>query len=176
MLFNPDLVCRNLMNSVKWTMNIFQVTYKELLMVLFDRMDPTTLNRYNYKEHKWWVQLEGCVLDKACTNDFQAGKWPGHSIQEWDILSHRKAEGAIKIRLINCLLTPMAGYCWRLHQGSAGQVQGQDCCGGERSQQVLASRRLPPKVSGKGKLCTICQLKVWKHLLLMVTKGILFLT
>jgi len=26
-------------------MNIFQVTYKELLMVLFDRMDPTTLNR-----------------------------------------------------------------------------------------------------------------------------------
>ena len=29
MLFNPSVV-----------------TYKELLMVLFDRMDPTTLNRY----------------------------------------------------------------------------------------------------------------------------------
>ena len=60
MLFNPDLVCFSFFNKhpppcfwdffkaylvVKIVVNIFQVTYKELLMVLFDRMDPTTLNR-----------------------------------------------------------------------------------------------------------------------------------
>ena len=53
-LFGPDLIWKKV--SVDRLSSTFQVTYKELLMVLFDRMDPTQLNRYILA--KWLIQYK----------------------------------------------------------------------------------------------------------------------